>query len=162
MAVERLPIARAAELASAPPERRWLVEALWSDGAVGVIGGEPKACKSFLALDLAVAVASGTPCLRRFAVSDAGPVLLFAAEDALEVVRDRLQGIANSAGVSFETLDVHVITADVVRLDLELDRRRLWATVEQIQPRLLLLDRAASSLRRERRLRGRPHARVPP
>jgi hypothetical protein len=38
--------------------------------AVGIVGGEPKCCKSFLALDLAVAVASGTACLRRFPVQD--------------------------------------------------------------------------------------------
>jgi hypothetical protein len=44
---------------------------LWSEQAVGIVGGEPKCCESFLALDLAVAVASGTTCLRRFAVSRA-------------------------------------------------------------------------------------------
>ena len=33
--------------------------------AVGILGGEPKCCKSFLALDLAVSVASGAPCLRQ-------------------------------------------------------------------------------------------------
>ena len=140
MAVERLPVARAAELGAEPPELRWLVDALWSDGAVGVIGGEPKACKSFLALDIAVAVASGAPCLRRFEVPVTGPVLLFAAEDALDIVRARLHGIAKAAGVSFEDLDVHVITADVVRIDLERDKKRLWATVEELRPRLLLLD----------------------
>jgi hypothetical protein len=32
---------------------------LWSHDAVGIVGGEPKCCKSFLALDLAVAVAAG-------------------------------------------------------------------------------------------------------
>jgi len=38
--------------------RRWLIEELWSDQAVGIVGGEPKCCKSFLALDMAVAIAS--------------------------------------------------------------------------------------------------------
>ena len=47
---------------------RWLVEGLWSDQAVGILGGEPKCCKSFLALDLAVSVASGADCLRQFKV----------------------------------------------------------------------------------------------
>ena len=140
MAVERLPVARASELGAAPPELRWLVDALWSEGAIGLIGGEPKACKSFLALDLAVAVASGAPCLRLFEVPVTGSVLLFAAEDALEVVRARLHGIAKAAHVSFEDLDVQVITADVVRLDLERDRKRLWATVQEVQPKLLILD----------------------
>ncbi len=104
------------------------------------MGGEPKCCKSFLALDLAVAVASGAPCLRQFPVADKGPVLLFAAEDALHVVRRRLEGICRAAGVGFPQLDVHVITAVSVRLDLQQDRVRLIDTVEALRPRLLVLD----------------------
>lgn len=135
-----LPLRRACELERCPEERKWLVEGLWSDRAVGIVGGEPKCCKSFLALDFAVAVASGTPCLRRFAVKRKGPVIVFAAEDAQHEVRARLEGIAQAAGVPFDGLDVHVITAPVVRLDLEDDRRKLSATVEAVRPRLLVLD----------------------
>ena len=101
---------------------------------------EPKCCKSFLALDLAVAVASGTPCLRRFAVSHPGRVLLFAAEDALHIVRRRLEGIAAAAGVALADLDIQVITAPTLRLDLDADRRNLAETVARLQPRLLILD----------------------
>ena len=54
------------------------IQGLWCDQTLGIFGGEPKCCKSFLALDLAVSVASGTPCLRRFAVRRTGAVLLFA------------------------------------------------------------------------------------
>src|SRR5207237_5997327 len=101
-----LPTSRAAELA-APPNRdqAWLIESLWSAQGVGIIGGEPKCGKSFLALDLAVAVASGTPCLRRFPTCQRGPVLLFAAEDAPQIVRQRLEGIAHAAGVELQSLD---------------------------------------------------------
>ena len=70
---------------------------LWSADAVGIVGGEPKCCKSFLALDLAVAVASGTPCLRRFSVPQPGRVLLYAAEDALHIVRSRLEEIGRAS-----------------------------------------------------------------
>ena len=89
-----LPVEPAYRLAERAEEQRWLVTGLWSEQAVGIVGGEPKCCKSFLALDLAVAVAAGVPCLRRFAVPHAGRVLLFAAEDALHIVRRRLEGIA--------------------------------------------------------------------
>src|SRR5437868_2000118 len=88
-----LPVARAADLDPRPPDRRWLIEGLWGSEAVGIVGGEPKCCKSFLALDIAVAVASGAPCLRSFPVARTGRVLLFDAEDALGVVRRRLDGI---------------------------------------------------------------------
>jgi len=135
-----LPVVPAHRLAECPEEQRWLVTSLWSEQAVGIIGGEPKCCKSFLALDLAVAVAAGTPCLRRFAVPRAGRVLLYAAEDALHTVRRRLDGICAAAGLALCDLDVQVITAPIVRLDLETDRRSLDETVAKMQPRLLVLD----------------------
>ena len=135
-----LPVEPAYRLADRAEEQRWLVTGLWSEQAVGIIGGEPKCCKSFLALDLAVAVAAGVPCLRRFAVPRAGRVLLFAAEDALHIVRRRLDGICAAASLGLADLDVQVITAPTVRLDLEADRRSLDQTVAELQPRLLVLD----------------------
>lgn len=136
-----LPTLRAVQLAAAPSAApSWLIEGLWSAQAVGIIGGEPKCCKSFLALDLAVAVASGAPCLRRFPAGQHGPVLMFAAEDDALVVRRRLEGIAAAAGVDFESLDVHLITVPALRLDRHDDRQALAATVAQLQPKLLVLD----------------------
>ena len=89
-----LPFQRASQIATETAAlTHWLIQSLWSDQAVGILGGEPKCCKSFLALDLAVSVASGTPCLRQYPVCRSGPVLLFPAEDGLAVVRQRLQGI---------------------------------------------------------------------
>src|SRR5687767_13097154 len=114
-----LPFLPAHRLASRPEEKRWLIEELWAAEGVGIVGGEPKCCKSFLALDMAVAVATGTPCLRRFPVQQSGRVLLFAAEDALHVVRERLDGICRAAGVELASVDIQVVTAPSVRLDLE-------------------------------------------
>lgn len=71
------PVVPAYRLDEAPEERRWLVDELWGDEAVGIVGGEPKCGKSFLALDLAVAVASGVPCLRRFPVASPRRMLLY-------------------------------------------------------------------------------------
>ena len=135
-----LPVERAHRLAECAEERRWLIDGLWADEGVGIVGGEPKCCKSFLALDMAVSVAAGTACLRRFAVPRPGRVLLFAAEDALHVVRRRLDGIARAAGVALADVDIHVITAPTVRLDVEADRRSLTETVAALRPRLLILD----------------------
>jgi RecA-family ATPase len=135
-----LPVEPAFRLAERAEEQRWLVTSLWSEQAVGIIGGEPKCCKSFLALDLAVAVAAGVPCLRRFTVPHPGRVLLYAAEDALHIVRQRLDGICAAAGRSLADLDVQVITAPTVRLDLAADRKKLDETVAKLQPRLLVLD----------------------
>lgn len=138
--MKSLPVCRADRLAEQPVEQRWLIEGLWTDQAVGIVGGEPKCCKSFLALDLAVAVASGAGALRRFRTIQTGPVLLYAGEDPLHVVRGRLEGIAHTAGVTFEGLNVHAITAPSLRLDLTADQQRLVETVRTVQPKLLVLD----------------------
>lgn len=135
-----LPVQPAHRLAERAEQQHWLVTGLWADEAVGIIGGEPKCCKSFLALDLAVAVATGTLCLRRFPVPRPGRVLLYAAEDALHIVRRRLDGICAAAAMSIADLDVQVITAPSLRLDLDADRASLDETVARLKPRLLVLD----------------------
>jgi hypothetical protein len=138
--VNPLPVQRASQLDSSGPQTQWLVQELWTDQAVGILGGEPKSCKSFLALDLAVSVASGAPCLRQFPARRSGPVLLFPAEDSLAVVRQRLEAIAAAAQVPFASLPVQVITAPSLRLDTATDRERLAHTVQQQRPILLILD----------------------
>src|SRR3989304_9865939 len=81
------------QVAPLPPEPldrpAWLIDELWADEAVGIIGGAPKCCKTYLALEMALAVASGRPCLGRFRVPQPGPVLIFAAEDAPLQLRAR-------------------------------------------------------------------------
>ncbi|MEZ4447801.1 MAG: AAA family ATPase [Polyangiaceae bacterium] len=135
-----LPVRLAHALEPESSNERWLVDRLWGEAAVGIVGGEPKCCKSFLALELAVAVASGRPCLGRYRVERSGPVLLFAAEDSTRIVRARLEGIATARGERLEDLQIHVIVAATVRLDQSADRERLWNTVASIRPRLLILD----------------------
>lgn len=135
-----LPVEAAHLLAVRAEEHRWLIDGLWAEEAVGIVGGEPKCGKSFLALDMAVAVASGTACLRRYAVARPGRVLLFAAEDALHIVRARLEGICRAAGIKLADIDIKVITAPSVRLDVEVDRESLADTVAALRPRLLILD----------------------
>jgi len=135
-----LPVEPAWRLAERKEEHRWLIAGLWSEQAVGIVGGEPKCCKSFLALDIAVAVAAGIPCLRRFAVPRSGRVLIYAAEDALHIVKRRFNGVCEATGFALADLDIQVITAPTLRLDLNDDRNRLADTVARLQPRLLILD----------------------
>jgi len=134
------PFQRASQIDTAGPQTQWLVEGLWTDQAVGILGGEPKCCKSFLALDLAVSVASGTACLRQFPVRRPGTVLLFPAEDSLPVVRQRLEGICAAAQVTLAACPIEVITAPALRLDLPADRQRLRDTVQRLRPVMLILD----------------------
>ena len=136
-----LPTIRAAQLADMQlNEPSWMIEGLWGAEAVGIIGGEPKCGKTFLALDLAVAVATGAPCLRHFPTRRTGAVLLYAAEDSSVILRQRLQGIAAAAGVDFESLNIHIICVPALRLDRADHQRALRATVARLRPALLSLD----------------------
>jgi hypothetical protein len=137
---ETLPTTRAADLADAFETQQWLVSSLWARAAVGILGGAPKCCKSWLALDLAVSVASRTPCLGSFAVDDPGPVLLYMAEDSAAVVKARLAGLCYHRGLRLDGLPIDVITASSVRIDRGPDQDRLARTVWRMTPRLLVLD----------------------
>ena len=119
---------------------RWLIDGLWGFDAVGILGGEPKCCKSLCALTIAISVASGRPCLDGRQPRRTGSVLLFAAEDALAIVRERLEHLARGLGCALVDLPIHVITAAALRLDRDEDRLRLELTIRQYAPVLLILD----------------------
>ena len=123
-----LPVVRVGEIASEENAQRWLVEELWGASSVGVIGGAPKCAKTWLGLDMALSVATGTACLGKYAVPEPGPVLVYLAEDALLVVRERIEGMARHRGLDLDQVEIHVITAPVLRLDRDRDRTRLWET----------------------------------
>ena len=135
-----LPVVRVGEIKSEENAQRWLVEGLWGASSVGVIGGAPKCAKTWLGLDMALSVATSTPCLGKYAVPQSGPVLVYLAEDALPVVRDRVAGMARHRGLDLAGVDIHVITATTLRLDRSVDRSRLLETTRRMRPRLLLLD----------------------
>jgi hypothetical protein len=137
---DTLPVVRAADLADAEPHRRWLVDSLWARAGVGIVGGAPKCCKSWLGLDLALSVASNTPSLGRFAVQDPGPALVYMAEDAPADVKQRLLGLSRGRGLDLARVPLDVVTAPSLRLDLDRDRLRVDRTLRQHRPRLLLLD----------------------
>jgi len=135
-----LPVVRVGAIASDEIAERWLVEELWCARSVGVIGGAPKCAKTWLGLDMALSVATGTPCLGKYAVPEPGPVLVYLAEDALLVVRERIEGMARHRGLDLDQVQIYVITAPVLRLDRDRDRTRLLETTKRLRPRLLLLD----------------------
>jgi hypothetical protein len=136
-----LNVVRAAQVAPpGPEETAWLIDGLWGRGAVGVIGGAPKCGKSWLALEMAVAVASGRAALGRYPVGEPGPALVYAAEDAPVHVRDRIENLARARGADFDSLEVRLILEPQLRLDRVEDQERLKATLETHRPKLLVLD----------------------
>jgi AAA domain len=118
----------------------WLIDQLFLQSAVGILAGAPKSWKTWLALDLALSVATRTPVVGTYQVPAAGAVLLFAAEDTPQAVRARLSGMAAQRGLSLERAPIHLVLANSLRLDRHEDRERLEATVARFEPKLLVLD----------------------
>jgi RecA-family ATPase len=138
---ERLSVVQVAAVESAGGDgMSWLVEGLWEEEGVGILGGAPKSCKSWLALDVAFSVATGTSALGKYEVRVPGPVLIFAAEDQPQRVRSRLEGFAACRGQDLERIPLHLIVESALRLDTERDQSRLAETVGRYRPRLLVLD----------------------
>ena len=135
-----LPVARVADIQPQSSDQSWLIRSFWARAGVGMIGGPPKSCKSWLGLDMALSVASGTPCLNRFTVERPGPVVIYLAEDAASAVRNRLDAMSRDRDLDLSRLDLFAITSPILRLDLACDQLALQRTLQRFRPRLLLLD----------------------
>lgn len=80
------------------PRPKWLVKDIWTRAGCGFIAGAPKSYKSWMGLDLALSVATGTAFLNQaqFRVSKPESVLYLQEEDNLALVMDRLMNILES------------------------------------------------------------------
>ena len=81
------------------PEPQWAVLGFLPEG-VTLLAGKPKMGKSWLALDLAIAVASGTPALGRLP-TQRGHVLYLGLEDHERRITDRLRKMLQDAPAPF-------------------------------------------------------------
>lgn len=105
----RLLIEDVAEVASrvrSAPAPGWLARPVWPEDAYGVIAAESKAGKTWAVLDLAVAVAAGTPWMGTYATGSGGRVLVFLGEASERKTIRRLDAVAsftalNSTGSRF-------------------------------------------------------------
>jgi AAA domain/RepB DNA-primase N-terminal domain len=143
---------------------RWLIEGIWTEGAHGIIGGEPKTLKTTLALAMGISVASGKDFLGQFPVHAAGPVLMVQEENAPWNMRDRMQkiayyyGLISRADVTFspsptgsigstvasvrfpDDLPIHILNNYGFDLEVEEHRERLEQKIQEVRPKMLILD----------------------
>lgn len=72
----------------------WLVRNIWTKGSCGFISGAPKSYKSYIGLDMAISVATGTPFLNDPQFSTrASRVLYLQEEDSLPLVLMRAEQV---------------------------------------------------------------------
>ncbi len=134
------PVRAIASVDPRPPEARWLVEPLWTADSVGLLASNPKVGKTWLAIELALAVASGCDVLGRFPARDTGPVLFYGAEDGPPDLRARFDSVAQVRGVDLAEIPLMLLDVPVLSLNRQEQLMRLSATVAELRPRLLVLD----------------------
>ena len=139
-ACEPLPVRHIAEVEPQPAAQRWLIEPLWLEGGCGILGGAPKVCKTFLAAEMSIAVASGCMALGRYRVQQKGPVLFYCAEDSLASLRERFMGLSQARRLALDQLPIYLLDVPVLRLDRRRDLDRLHCAIAELMPRLLVLD----------------------
>ena len=124
------------------PPSSWLVEGLWLYQAIGLIVGAPKMGKSWLALDLALSIASGTPFLGTFPTRFQGPVVYITKEDPDYLLYDRLTKVQIAKGLGGKVLpNYNIMFPNHKRLPLYLDLgRRFSFNDEGLGPMLQWLD----------------------
>ena len=105
------------ELSDAPPDPRglfvdavtfletpiespgWMIDQIWPAVEQGIVSGTNGTLKSFFALDAAISIATGTPCLGQFEVLRQGKVLFIQEEVENWTMQDRIRRIALARGV---------------------------------------------------------------
>lgn len=124
-----------------PGPTPWLVDELLVAGAIGAVQGAPKTSKTWLVLELAVAIATGRPAFGRFEVPAPGPVVLVLEESGRAALHRRLGALARGNAIRPDALaDIHFAANRRVRLDSDEWQIRLTEAVQQLQPAAVILD----------------------
>lgn len=139
-ASEPLPVILVSKVEQRPLAEKWLIDQLWSASGVGIVGGQARTYKTWLAADLALAVAAGTSALGRFEAKTRGPVLVFAAEDDPPAMRVRFEAVAEARGVRLDSTPLFLIDVPELCLNDQRQLESLKMTVQRHRPRLLVLD----------------------
>lgn len=139
-------------LRSAPPPRDWVIEGLVPAGRVTSFFGNGGLGKTQIAIQLAVHVAMNRPIFG--CKVSGGPVLGIFCEDEPEELERRGRASCSGELIELDSLDrLYILSRDgednllctFEREQIVMTRfyRQLEATIEQIKPRLTILDTAA-------------------
>lgn len=89
-----------AQLLTEPePPLDWMIEGLWTDKSRGFIAGHPGVGKTWIALDMLLAVTTGGLCMNKFKPSYKAACLLVEEEASRRNLQRRIHGLARARGL---------------------------------------------------------------
>jgi hypothetical protein len=125
-------------LAKEPPPT-FLASPIWPGDAYGILGMAMKAGKTWLASDLAVAVAHGGAWLGRFPIERQGPVLMFLGEGGRRKMVRRLTAVAEFYRVELRSLPI-VLCLRAPHLSDEQHLATIAGKLDEVRPSLTVID----------------------
>ena len=139
-----------------PPERRWLFKNVLPLGIAGILVAPGGTGKSTFAIQMGVAVATGTPLAGAWEVGEAGGALLLMAEDDEGELHRRVRNVTDQQGLTGAALGrLHIaslVGRDVRLISQSKERSiehtdivtRLIATAKQVENlKLIVIDPAS-------------------
>ncbi|MFI5258871.1 MAG: AAA family ATPase, partial [Candidatus Limnocylindrales bacterium] len=116
-----------------------LIQGLLGPGEVAVLGAEPKLGKTWLALQFAIAAASGTPLAAHWLVPKCVRTLLVVEEGRPGDLKDRLTQLLSLSGGT-AVLELFVLPFQGFRLDAPDDVAELIRQIKSLEVGLVILD----------------------
>jgi hypothetical protein len=131
-------------IATEDPPVRYIIPGLLPCGVIALDHGEPRARKSLVAFEIALAAATGTAAfgLPRFEPLDPVPVLYVQEEDPRSLTRPRLRALVRARCGDDPPETLHVAVRRGVSLDEPAWVDRLITDIQRLGAKLLVLDAA--------------------
>ena len=130
-------------------DQSWLIKDWLPESTILFVVSPPAGHKTWILLDLAVSVASGSPFLGKFPVTDKGPVIIIQQEDFHGQTVERLSLIThNKLGIMAggDTIDlppslpIYVHPDRKLKFEDEKVVESLRKQIEKIRPKLVIID----------------------
>ena len=131
----------------------WMVQEWLPDKSITFLVSPPESYKTWILLDLAVSVATGTPFLGSYQVNQTGPTLIIQQEDSHSGLTDRLALIVEQKlGAvpkleedgwqipSMPDIPIYVHPSRMLRFDNKKVIEELEKQIEIIKPKVILID----------------------
>lgn len=120
-------------------DTKWLVEGLVARASLGLCGASPKTGKTWLGLQMALSVATGTPFLGHFKTRKAR-VLFWECEDSEKLLAERTSALLRGHGLESPEPGFLQFAVEPARIDTPEGLRRLRQVLAETGAELLLLD----------------------
>lgn len=130
----------ASEILSLPePQMSWMIDGFWTDNSCGLIAGIPGVGKTWIAMDMLFAVATGQPCLGKYPVRTQSPVLLVEEEGSFFGLSRRIHMLSRGRELDAKSLsNFHHITRQFI--DIVEHEKQLISFVRQRGIKFVVFD----------------------